>query len=90
MSHFDDARLHVRKLAERDRLLNRRRLHGKGVAAALKMIVAQDRAAYDGQIGIAADKIVRKLLDKVQQLAERSLSIRMGVCRPLKTMQCSL
>ena len=70
---LDDARLHIREVPEDHRLLNRRPLHGEGVAAALKMVVAQDGAAHDGKIGVAAHEVVGELLDEVQQLAEGGL-----------------
>ena len=44
--------------------------HGELVVAALEMVVAEDAAADDGQVGVAAHKVVGELLDKVQQLAE--------------------
>ena len=67
---LDDARADIVKAAEADRLLDRRALHGKCVVPALEMVVAQDGAADDGQVGIRADKVVRELADEVQQLAE--------------------
>ena len=70
---LDDARLHIREVPESHRLLNRRPLHGEGVAAALKVVVAQDGASHDGKIGVAAHKVVGEPLDKVQQLAEGGL-----------------
>ena len=45
-------------------------LHGKGVAAALEMVMAQNGAAHDGKICVAAHKVVGELLNEVQQLAE--------------------
>ena len=38
--------------------------------AALEMVVAQDAATHNGQIGVAAHEIVREEGHKVQQLAE--------------------
>ena len=38
---------------------------------ALEVLVAQDAAAHDGQIGIAAHEIMGKLRDKIQQFIER-------------------
>ena len=46
-------------------------LHGKCVMSALEMVMCQNRAADNRQIRIGADKIVRELLDKIQQFAER-------------------
>ena len=37
---------------------------------ALKMVVRQNRAADNGQVGIGADKIMRELADEIEQLAE--------------------
>ena len=77
---LDDARLHIRELPEGHRLLNRRPLHGEGVAAALEMVVAENRAAHDGEIGVAAHKIVGELPDEVQQSAEgRPVDLHGGV-----------
>ena len=45
-------------------------LHGEGIPSALEMVVAQDAAAHNGQVGVGANKIVGELLHKVQQLPE--------------------
>ena len=45
-------------------------LHGKGISSALEVIVGKDRSADDGEVGVGANKIVRKLGDKVEQLVE--------------------
>ncbi len=39
----------------------------------LEMLVAQDAAAYDGQISVAANKIVGKCCNKIQLLTKRRL-----------------
>ena len=44
--------------------------HREGIVTALKMLMREDRAADNGQIGVGADKIMRKLSDKIKQLAE--------------------
>ena len=40
--------------------------HRENIAAALEMVMRQDGAAHDGQIGIGADKIVGKDIHKVE------------------------
>ncbi len=69
---LDDARLHILKAPEGDGPLNGGLLHGKGVAAALEMVMAQNGAAHDGKICVAAHKVVGELLNEVQQLVEGS------------------
>ena len=69
---LDDARLHILKVPEGDGPLNGGLLHGKGVAAALEMVMAQNGAAHDRKICVAAHKVVGELLNEVQQLAEGS------------------
>ena len=66
----DDARLHVLKAREGDRLFHRGLLHGEGVAAALEVVMAQNGAAHDGQIRVGAHEVVGELADEVQLLAE--------------------
>ena len=48
----DNARPDLFEARERPLLLNGRPLHGKGIASALEMVMAQDAAAHDGQVGI--------------------------------------
>ena len=66
----DDARLHVLKAREGDGLFHWSLLHGKGVAAALEVVMAQDGAAHDGQVRVGAHEVVGELADEVQLLAE--------------------
>ena len=48
--------------------------------AALKVVVAQDAAAHDGQVSVATHKVVGEQTHKIQQLAEgRPLNFHGGV-----------
>ena len=77
---FDDARLDILKAGEDDRLLDGGLFHGEGITPALKMIVREDGAAHNGEIGIAAHKIVRELPDEIQQPAKgRPVDLHGGV-----------
>ena len=49
-----------------------RAVHGEGVAAALKMVVAEDGASHNGQIRVAAKHIMRELTDEIQQQVKRA------------------
>ena len=65
-----DAAGHIVEAADAEGLLDFSGFHGEYVASALKMVVGENRAAHDGQVGIGAHKVVRKLGHKVQELAE--------------------
>ena len=65
-----NARLHVLEAREDDWRLHRGFLHSEGVVSALEMVVGQDGAAHDGQVGIGAHKVVGELTNEVQQLGE--------------------
>ena len=65
-----DAGLHVLKAGEHPGLFNGSLGHGKLVMTALEMVMAQDAAAHDRQVGVAAHKIVGEQTHKIQQLAE--------------------
>ena len=65
-----DAGLHILKAGEHPRLFNRCFGHGELVMTALEVVVAQDAAAHDRQVGVAAHKIVGEQTHKIQQLAE--------------------
>ena len=67
----DDARLDVFVTGDRELALIRRLRHGKLVAAALEVVVAQDRAADDGQVRVGPEEVVRELSDEVEEFAER-------------------
>ncbi len=67
---FDDARLHILEAGEGERGFHRGFFHCKGVAPALEVVMRQNGAAHDRQVGIGADEIMRELAHKVQQLAE--------------------
>ena len=62
--------LHVLKAGEHPSLFNGCLGHGKLVVAALEVVVAQDAATHDGQISVAAHKVVGEQAHKIQQLAE--------------------
>ena len=44
--------------------------HGELVRAALEVVVRQDRAAHDGQVGVGANEIVREQVHKVEQTGQ--------------------
>ncbi|CUN61823.1 Uncharacterised protein [Collinsella aerofaciens] len=44
--------------------------HGELVSAALEVVVRQNRAAHDGQVGVGANKVVREQVDKVEQAGQ--------------------
>ena len=58
---------------EGDFLLNTGRFHCKAVMTALEVLMAQNRAANNGQVGIGAYKIMGEGLDKIQQLFKGGL-----------------
>ena len=67
---LDDAALHVLEAGDGEGALDGRLLHREGVAAALEVVVCEDRAAYDRQVRIGAQEVVRELLDEVEELHE--------------------
>ena len=48
--------------------------HGELVRATLEVVVRQNRAAHDGQVGVGADKVVREQVHKIEQ-AGQSLAV---------------
>ena len=70
---LDKARLDVFKARETDGGFYRGLLHGEGIVAALEMLMAQDGAAYNGQVGVRAYKVVGEGGDKVQELVKGGL-----------------
>ena len=44
--------------------------HGELVRAALEVVVRQDRAAHDGQVGVRADEVMREQVHKVEQAGQ--------------------
>ena len=70
---LDDAGLDILEPGEGQLLLHRGELHGEGVVAALEVLVAQDRAADDGQVGVGAHKVVGEQGHEVQQLGKGRL-----------------
>ena len=69
---LDDAGVHRREARQRKAALHRRGFHGEGVVTALEVLVAEDGAADNRQIGVGADKVMRKLRHKVKQLVKHS------------------
>ena len=65
-----DAGLHILVAGEGEGGLHRRLFHGEGVVAALEVVVGQDGAAHDGQVGVGAHEVVGELAHEVQQLGE--------------------
>ena len=53
-AHFDDARFDALEATEGNGLFDRRFRHCEGVVTALHVVVGEDRAAYDRQVGIRA------------------------------------
>ena len=68
---FDDTRGDVGISLYLKAPLHLRLFHGKGIASALKMIVTEDRAAHNRQIGIGADKVMRELPYEIKQPRKR-------------------
>ena len=67
---LDDAHLDVREAVEEGHALDARLRHREHVQPALKMLVAQYRAADDGQVCVRADEVVRQHGDEREQLIE--------------------
>ena len=44
--------------------------HGELVRAALEVVVRQNRAAHDGQVGVGANKVVREQVHKIEQAGQ--------------------
>ena len=44
--------------------------HGELVRAALEVIVRQNRAAHDGQVGVRADEVMREQVHKIEQAGQ--------------------
>ena len=65
---FYETCFHILVSPEGDLLFHRCLLHGEAVASALEMLMAQNAAAYNGQVCIAANEIVREHGDEIQQL----------------------
>ena len=57
--------------------------------AALIMVMGKYGAAHNGQIGVAAHKIMGEAGNKSNSLAKAFSSIFMGTCLSDKAMQCS-
>ncbi len=67
----DDARPDVLETGEGHRTPDVRLRHRECVAAALEMLVGENRAADDRQIGVGTDRVVREAPDELQQADER-------------------
>ena len=75
-----DAGLHILKAGEHPCFFNGSLGHGKLIVTALEVVVAQDAAAHDRQVGVATHKVVGEQSHKIQQLAEgRPLNFHRGV-----------
>ena len=68
---FHDAAVHILKSRHFKAELFFGLLHRERVVAALKMLMGENAAADDGQVGIAAEEIMRELLDERKQLIKR-------------------
>ena len=44
--------------------------HGELVRAALEVVVRQNRAAHDGQVGVGTDEVVREQVHKIEQAGQ--------------------
>ena len=66
----DDAGFDILVAGESPALLDGSFGHGELVVAALEVVVAQDAAAHDGQVGVAAHEVVGEEGHEVQQFAE--------------------
>ena len=67
----DEAGLDVFRAGGREFAFIRSLRHGELVAAALQVVVAQDGAADDGQVGVRAEEVVRELSDELDEFPER-------------------
>ena len=65
---FYNAHLHIRKLRKHIVFFNRCFCHGKSIVAALKMLMAENRTAHNGQICIRANEIVGQNIQHIKQL----------------------
>ena len=63
---FDDTGFDILKTLKCKRLLDRSSFHSEGIMAALEVLMAQNRAAHDGQIRIGAYEIMGKYRHEVQ------------------------
>ena len=67
---LDDPRGDVGESREGELPPNARARHGKGVAPALVVLVREDGAAHDGQVGVRADRVVREHPHELEQPLE--------------------
>ncbi len=72
MGHFTTPAGHVLIAGHGKIPFHRGLFHGKDVAATLKMLVGEDAAAHDGQVGVGAHEVVGELAHKVQELGKGS------------------
>ena len=67
---LDNACGYIPKAGEGEGRFDRGAFHGEGIAPALEVVMGQDGAADDRQVGIGAYKIMGELAHKIQQLLE--------------------
>ncbi len=65
--------LHARERPHREGLGHLGAHHGELVRAALEVVVREDGAAHDGEVGVGADEVVGEQVDEVEQAAKRLL-----------------
>ena len=66
-----DSCLHILKARHGKLLLHAGPRHGKGIMTSLKMIMTQNGAANDRQVGIGSQEIMWELFYKIKQLHKR-------------------
>ena len=66
-----DACLHLGETGHPERLDDRGNLHRERMPPALEVIVPENRASHDRQIGVAADEVVREQVDEIEQTGKR-------------------
>ena len=77
---FDNASCHLGK-SGKDRRRSMGGLgHSKFVPATLEMFVAEDRAAYNGQVCVAAQEVMGELLHEFQELGKGGAVNHHGGC----------
>ena len=67
---FDNASCHLGEVREGQAPLHGGLGHSKFVPATLEMLVAEDRAAYNGQVCVAAQEVMGELLHEFQELGK--------------------
>ena len=65
-----NAAVHILEAGNLEREFRLCLLHRERVVAALEVLMRQNAAAHDGQIGVTAEEVVRELLDERKQLVK--------------------